>query len=156
LAEERGIVGLRKGNYIHTLHGLTQLRKELTREMEGYKEEAARLLADIEHVEHVISILDPSADFKPLKFRRRQYRKSAPYKRGTGAIHVLDVLRRATEPMTAMQVTEAVLRRIGKADPTYDETRTAYGSVHEVLKRLDGKRVERVGEGKHSRWRLAC
>src|SRR6266436_1959571 len=88
------------------MHTLRQLHAELGGKLIDNKTEARRLVAAMKQVEAVMKLLQPGYDVRPIAVRRR---KPNPWsKRGTVFRAVLDVMRKATGPMTARQVTEAM------------------------------------------------
>lgn len=131
---------------------LEALHAELGGKIADNKREAERLADAMRHVEAVLKLLQPGYDVRPIAVRRR---KPNPwFKRGTVFRHVLDVLRIATEPMTARQVTEAMLRarRIGSPDKA--EVRRLITTVQTCLQSNSGRTVQNVAEGMPGRWKL--
>ena len=66
------------------------------------------------HVEVVIKMLDPAYNLNRIAVKRRKGNQW--FKRGTLYRRALDVLRTATEPMTAPEIAAAVLRAEGVDD----------------------------------------
>ena len=75
------------------------------------KAEGERIHQAMRHVEAVLKLLDPSYSLRGISVRRR---KPNPYfKRGTVFRAALDALRRAGKPMTAAEITLAMLAAKG-------------------------------------------
>jgi hypothetical protein len=67
------------------------------------------------HVEAVIKMLDPTFNIRRISVKLRQ--PNPWFKRGTIYRRAVDVLRTATEPMTARKVAERTLAAAGIAKP---------------------------------------
>jgi hypothetical protein len=86
---------------------LGRLHSELGGPILENKEETQRLAGQMLHVEAVIKMLDPTYNLRRIAVKRR---KSNPwFKRGTVYRRAVDVLRTATEPLTAREIAERVL-----------------------------------------------
>lgn len=140
--------------YVPAVDALKRLHAELGGKIKDNERDAERLALAMEHVEAVIKMLRPDFNLRAISARRR-YKRNAPYKRGTGTRHIMDVLRAATAPMSSSEIAEAVLRKNGMKEPDSGAIRNARGSVHSTLQRYKVKgTVEVVGEGSPTRWRL--
>jgi hypothetical protein len=69
--------------------------------------------------------------------------------------HALDVLRKATGPLTTKEIAVRMLQETGIAEPATKQVRNLIGAVNRSLLRHVGKSVERVGEGMPARWQIA-
>jgi hypothetical protein len=135
------------------MYALEALHAELGGKILENKKEAARLAQCMVHVEAVLKMLQPGYDVRPIAVRRR---KPNPwFKRGTVFRHVLDVLRTAQGPMTARQITEAMVRARGVKTPPADDLRVLIGSVLSCLQTHDGKTVRVAAEGIPKRWLIS-
>jgi hypothetical protein len=130
---------------------LVRLHSDLAGRRLACRKEAKRLADSMKHVEAVIRLFNPAYDVRRIAVRRRN-RKNAWFKRGTMFRACLDVLRKSAEPMTARQLTEAILAVRGAADPTLKQVRDLQCGIQSCLRRLDGKSVRKVGEGMPARW----
>src|SRR6202171_1491974 len=89
------------------MRALERLHAELGGQILENKEEAQRLAGQMLHVEAVIKMLDPTYNLRQIAVKRR---KPNPwFKRGTVYRRAVDVLRTATEPLTAREIAERVL-----------------------------------------------
>jgi hypothetical protein len=86
---------------------LERLHSELGGQILENKEEAQRLAGQMLHVEAVIKMLDPTYNLRRISVKRRT--ANPWFKRGTIYRRAVDVLRMATEPMTARDIAERVL-----------------------------------------------
>ncbi|WP_338827221.1 hypothetical protein [Bradyrhizobium sp. 27S5] len=105
------------------------------------------------HVEAVIKMLDPTYNLGRIAVKRR---KPNPwFKRGTLYRRALDVLRTATEPMTAPEIAAAVLAAHGVQGASKEDTQGIALGIQHSLKNHEGKGVARIGEASPARWQLA-
>src|ERR1700732_2442345 len=121
------------------MHTLRQLHAELGGKLIDNKSEARRLIAAMKQVEGVMKLLHPGYDVRPIAVRRR--RPNPWFKRGTVFRHVLDVMRKATEPMTAKQITVTMVKAKGISQPEAKEIRRLAASIQTCLQINRGKTV---------------
>src|SRR5580704_15112131 len=89
---------------------LVRLHADIGGKILDNKKEGGRLAASMLAVEHVIKLFDPDFNARTISAKRRQ--KTNPwFKRGTLFREALDVLRKATGPLTVAEVTDAVLAK---------------------------------------------
>src|SRR5258705_1533569 len=86
---------------------LERLHAELGGKILENKQEHENLAGQMRHVEAVIKMLDPSYSLRAISVKRR--RPNPWFKRGTVYRRAVDVLRVATEPLTAREIAERVL-----------------------------------------------
>ena len=131
---------------------LERLHAELGGKILENKKEAERLAADMKHVETVLKMLDPSYNVRSISVRRR---KPNPwFKRGTVFRHAIDALRKAERPLTAREITLAMIDAKGIADADPKAVHDLIGGVQASLKNNEGKMVKAIGEGMPARWAL--
>jgi hypothetical protein len=131
---------------------LESLHSELGGKIGENKREAKRLAEDMRHVEAVLKLLQPGYDVRPIAVRRR---KPNPwFKRGTVFRRVLDVMRDAPAPMTAREVTEAILKAANIPKPPMKDLRMFVCTVQTCLQHNAGRTVENVAEGMPGRWKV--
>lgn len=130
---------------------LDMLHRELAGKVLANKEEGERLHEAMQHVEAVIKLLDPERNISNIAVRRR---KPNPYfKRGTVFREALSALRQAGKPLTAREVTLAMLAAKGTKNAPEKAVRDLEGAVRSSLRIHDGDSVQ--GAGKHPvRWQL--
>jgi hypothetical protein len=104
------------------------------------------------HVEAVIKMLDPTYNLRRISVKRR--RPNPWFKRGTAYRRAVDVLRTATEPLTAREIAERVLAAANVTNPNKEAVADLAGSVLASLRNHKGKGVQRANEGSPARWRL--
>jgi hypothetical protein len=132
---------------------LVRLHADIGGRIQANKAEAAKLAADMKAVETVINLFDPAYDCRRIAVRRR--RPANPwFKRGTLFRSAIDVLRKATAPLTAREIMGAVLAARGITSATDKQRRDLEGGIRASLENNVGKGVERVGDGMPRRWRL--
>src|SRR5256885_15896737 len=86
---------------------LERLHAELGGKILENKQEHESLAEQMRHVEAVIKMLDPSYSLRAISVKRR--RPNAWFKRCSVYRRAVDVLRTATEPLTAKEIAERVL-----------------------------------------------
>ena len=130
---------------------LERLHAELAGKALESKAEGERIHQAMRHVEAVLKLLDPEYNLRPIAVRRR---KPNPYfKRGTVFRAALDALRTAGKPMTAAEITRAMLAANNVINVPDKARADLEGAVRAALKGRDG--VLPVGEGTPTRWALA-
>lgn len=135
------------------IYALKRLHARLGAQILDSQAEAERLKTQILHVEAVIKMLDPTFNLRSIAPRRRNNRNFL-YRKGDMVRAVLALLRDATEPMTATEITRALYVRNGIPEPTREQMRQMYAGVNSSLRNYRDKGVERLGDGSPWRWRL--
>jgi hypothetical protein len=131
---------------------LERLHAELGGKILENKQEHENLAGQMRHVEAVIKMLDPAYSLRAISVKRRQ--PNPWFKRGTVYRRALDVLRSATEPLTAREIAELVLAAANIKTPNKEAVADLTGSVLASLRDHKGKGVERTNEGSPARWQL--
>jgi hypothetical protein len=136
-------------------HVITALHDKYSRtkgRLRHYESQCADLRSDLVHLEATIQMFraewtggnsNPVAPYKPSRW----------LKRGQGIQTALTVLRGATAPMTAREITLAVLETLGHPMPPESELRRISSGFNQNLASRIGKGVERHN-GKPWRWSL--
>ncbi|MFZ0425461.1 MAG: hypothetical protein WAL80_21490 [Xanthobacteraceae bacterium] len=134
---------------------LVRLHADLGGKIWENKKQAERLADSMQHVEAVIRLFDPAFPLKRIAARKR-YKGNPWFKRGTIFRLSLDVLRKATGPLTARDIADRLLADKGVRDDTSPKAlRSLTASVQTSLVNNEGKTVKRVGEGFPGRWVLS-
>ena len=131
---------------------LERLHAELGGKILENKQEHENLAGQMRHIEAVIKMLDPSYSLRAISVKRR--RPNPWFKRGTVYRRAVDVLRTATEPLTAREIAERVLAAAKVANPKKAAVADLTGSILASLRNHKGKGIERTNEGAPPRWRL--
>jgi len=130
---------------------LDMLHRELAGKALTNKEEGERIHEAMRHVEAVIKLLDPTRNISNIAVRRR---KPNPYfKRGTVFRAVLDVLRRSGKPLSAHEITLAMLTAKGFKNVPVQALRDLEGAVRSSLRGRDDGAVAAIGNHPR-RWAL--
>jgi hypothetical protein len=133
---------------------LERLHSELSGQIAENKDEAQRLARQMLQVETVIKLLDPTFNLRRVAEKRR---KPNPwFKPGTVYRRAVDVLRTATEPLTAREIAERVLEAAKITNPDKAALDDLIGTVLASLRNHQGKGVEQANEGGPARWRLSA
>ena len=133
---------------------LERLHAELGGKMLQNKQGHANLAEQMRHVEAVIKMLDPGYSLRAISVKRRQ--PNPWFKRGTVYGRAVEVLRTATEPLTAREIAGRVLDKanINIKTPAKADLADLIGTINSSLRNHDGKGVQRVNEGSPARWKL--
>jgi hypothetical protein len=131
---------------------LTRLHADIGGRILENKRQAEKLATDAKAVEAVIKLFDPEFNARAISARRR-VTGNPWFKRGTLFRHALDVLRKATAPMTVTEIAAAMLAAKG-VEPTRKQRLGIEAGVRCSLENNTGKGVGRVGEGVPKRWQL--
>ena len=134
------------------IHTLERLHSELGGQILENKQRHDELSEQMRHVEACIKLLDPGYNLAGIAVKRRKPNKW--FKRGTLYRRAVDVLRTASEPMTATEIGAAVLAAHGVEDASKEDAQNVALGIQHSLKNHEGKGVERVGEAVPARWRL--
>ena len=132
---------------------LVHLHARLTAELAANLEASNRIAANIGHVEAVIRLFDPAYDVRRIPGRRRNV-GNPWFKRGTMFRAALDVLRKANEPLTTMDITRRIIAAKGGREPTREQLRKVDAGLRSCLSNHEGGAVKRVGTGTPARWAL--
>jgi len=132
------------------IHTLTQLHAELAGKIEGNRKTGDRLRAQMVQVEAVIKMLSPDFNLGRISPKRRVI-GNPWFKRGTMYRSAVDVMRRAGRPMTAREITDAVLN--GKTPtPSRQQAINIQAAIIAALIKRNGKTV--IGDGSPAIWRI--
>lgn len=135
------------------LYALLKLHAELGGRIKDNAREAVRLRDGMKHVEAVLKLLEPGFNARSIMARRRN-NQNQWFRRGTIFRATLETLKAATAPMTAEEISIALLRSKGVAEPSKRQVESMYGAVNSSLLNHAGKSVT-VHEGRPRRWSLA-
>jgi hypothetical protein len=135
------------------INTLERLHAELGGQILENKQRHGELSDQMRHVEAVIKMLDPGYSLRAISVKRRQ--PNPWFKKGTIYRRAVDVLRTATEPLTAREIAELVLAAANVTDPDKDAVADLTGSILASLRNHKGKGVQRTNEGAPARWKLA-
>src|SRR4051812_14060878 len=120
---------------------LERLHAELGGQILENKEEAQRLAGQMLHVEADIKMLDPTYNLRRICVKRRH--PNPWFKRGTVYRRAVDVLRTATEPLTAREIAERVLQAANIEKPNNEALADLIGSVLASLRNHKDKGIQR-------------
>jgi hypothetical protein len=134
------------------VYTLGLLHAELAGKLLENKRAAIKIRTSMMQVEAVLQMLQPGFSVAAIAAKRRV--KSNPwFKRGTLFRSALDVMRRATAPMTARQIADALIA--GKApQATRKQAIDLQAAILAALRKRNGGMV--FGEGAPAQWRLTA
>ena len=137
----------------HVITALVAKYAELQGELRANEQEADRLRAEIAHVEATIRIFRHDADLSLIAPRMPRNR-SQWFRKGQCAQAALDVLRRATAPMSAREVALQVLKERGITDANGRSLKFLTSTVYGTLARRKDGLVALHANGFPKRWSL--
>jgi hypothetical protein len=133
------------------VYTLGLLHAELAGKLLANKREAIRLRTAMMQVEAVLKMLRPDFNIALIAPKRRVI-GNPWFKRGTLFRSAVDVMRRAGAPMTARQITDALIAEKA-AQATRKQAIDIQAAILAALRKRNGGTV--VGEGAPAMWRLA-
>ena len=95
----------------NTISGLQAKRAELVKLYDNLVADAKKVTCDIDHIDATIRLFDPEADIQRRVKNRYAIKHRAHF--GHTKRFLLDMLRRAPEPMTSKQLTKAWIEERG-------------------------------------------
>ena len=132
------------------LYTLSQLHSELAGKLSANQRETRRPRLAIFQVEAVMKMLSPEVNLRLIAPKRRNV-GNPWFKRGTLFRSAIDVLRKATAPMTAREISDVLIA--DKAPPaTRKQAIDLQAAILAALRKRNGNAV--VGEGAPARWRM--
>ncbi len=140
----------------HVISALVRKRAELAGEIEAAQGRAAQLRSDLLHLDAVIMLFDPTmVPGRIAAKRKRTSKQNHWFGPGELARSVLDTLRAAGAPLSIAEVAERIMARKG-LDAGDKRVRDAIDSaVGGYLRRRRPAVVERIGDRRGLRWRVA-
>lgn len=136
-----------------TVHTLAQLHAELGGKLQANKNLGERLARDMQHVEAVIKMLQPTFNLVQITARRR-YKVNPHFKRGECFRSALDVLRTAEVPLTSREIAMRMLHKRGVKNPSRDLIYETIGAVHASLQNHKTKAVTAHEDKTPMRWTI--
>ena len=138
----------------HALSGLLQVRADKSAEMTTAEREFKRLRTELATLDAAIRIVQPGFRRADLPSKRpRQVNQI--YQSGEVGRGVLEALRQADGPLTGSELSDAIMAAHGLGTGDRQATLLTGKCVDSYLRRQHGRLLERVGEGRPFRWRVA-
>lgn len=135
----------------NTVSGLLDKRAELAGKIAHAQKQLRGMVCDLDHLDATIRLFDPDADISKVK----PYRTAHRAKRGEMQRFVLRALREAKEPLTSLEITQAMIeaRGLNAGDATIVLMRKRVGAC---LTKLSAQGVveEIPLPGTYKGWRL--
>lgn len=137
----------------NTVSGLNAKRDELIRYRSSLEGEIRKVTCDIDHLEAAIRLFNPDSALVAFKAYIVQHRA----KKGTVTRYILNMLREATAPLTAVQITDAWIadRGLQCDDSTRVVIRKRIGAALGSMRRDGTLRNEGRGEDGFKGWMVA-
>jgi hypothetical protein len=138
-----------------TLCALKRLHAEIGGKIIDNRKAVKRLREDRRHVAAVIKMFSPGYDVRAIA-ARRTYKANPWFRRGTLFRSALDVMKRATEPLTVAEIVDRMLTAKGIASARTDQIRGMQSAVLASLRNREGKgRVQIADNRIPARWTLS-
>jgi hypothetical protein len=136
----------------YVLTGLVKRRAELAGELEAMHERIRKMVADLEHLDATIRIVNP--DYEPEGIAPKMFRPPADWSgRGQMSRMVLSILRVAKEPLTSREIgSRMVLERGLAMDDRLLRTMTKRVSTALRDQREKGRVTSEQGPGTYALW----
>jgi hypothetical protein len=135
----------------HVISALRAKRAELSGELIAAEKRIIELRADLGSLDRTIRVFDPTAE--PHTIRPILRRKKTLIPRGQCSRAVLDMLRRADEPMTAREIAAELALRYQMNASNMDAMKALIAKVRNTLARQKGLISEQRGDAKA--WKVA-
>jgi hypothetical protein len=136
------------------ISALTRKRAELAGAVEAIAAHLAQLRADLAHLDAAIRIMCPDAEPELIRPRKPSRKGCDWFGRQELPRLALETLRAAEQPLSCAELALIVMERKGLPADAMALRRVA-GMVKGALHRRQGRMVERVGNGRDVRWRVA-
>lgn len=136
----------------NTLAGLIEKRAQLAGMLKHHRAEIRKVTCDLDHIDAAIRLFDPNADVS----RIIRYPTKHRAQKGEASRFVLQTLRKASEPLTSLDLVKLQARERGlKADDqTIVVMRKRVGATLSALKRKGVVRAIPT-DGPYKGWELA-
>ena len=143
----------RPGERPNTVAGLNAKRDELVKYRSSLEAEIRKVTCDIDHIEAAIRLFNPNSALVAFKTYIVQHRA----KKGTVTRFILNMLRQATAPLTAAQITDAWIadRGLQCDDQTKIVLRKRLGAALIKMRAQGILRNEGVGADGYKAWVVA-
>ncbi|QLC25775.1 hypothetical protein HFP57_12615 [Parasphingopyxis algicola] len=139
------------------VHGLVKKRAEIVGRIQAAQEEAARLIADLDHLDASIRLFEPDVDFDDMPVKYLPPPNAAF--RGEVQRFLLEQLRGATRWQTTDQLTVKVMvqRRMNESDKALRTlTRKRVGHSLSRLRKKGVVRSRKAGKGPLLSWKITA
>jgi hypothetical protein len=138
-----------------TLCALKRLHADIGGKIIENRKNAKRLREDKRHVAAVIKMFSPGYDVRAIA-ARRTYKANPWFRRGTLFRSALEIMKRATEPLTVAEIVDRMLAGKGVTSARADQIRGMQSAVLASLRNREGKgRVQIADSRIPARWTLS-
>ncbi len=138
----------------HIISALVEKRARLLGEIENRRFQIMRLEIELGHLDATIRMFKPGYDVAAILPKRSFGKNPAGVPKGAGGRYALSVLRETNRPLTAGEIAERVLIRLGKPI-TPDARKMLAAAIFGTLSRRKDGAVIYDASTHPGRWRLA-
>jgi hypothetical protein len=147
----------------HVVSGLIAKHSELAGKIQFHRAEIERVSADLKHLDATIKLFSPETDLRSLGVKRVTSLSASMggfkhFKNKESHTLVLDKLRVATEPLTAVMICTAIMADRGMEESKelrISIQRTLTGTLRRLEKRGLVKEVGKTDNGLSVLWQIA-
>ena len=142
------------GGDTYAISDLIEKRRELSGQVEHYKDQIKVVKADLAAIDAAIKIFDPEFDLRTIKPKGIRSINQF-FAHGESTTLLMDLLREAAKPLTTTEIVDEAASRKGYSFDNIDR-RSFTASIFTTLKRLEEKEVaEQSGkQGLAVLWKL--
>lgn len=139
----------------HAISALVEKRARIAGAIATRRFQIMRLEVELAHIDAVIRMFKPDYDVEAILPKRSFGKNPAGVPKGAGGRYALTILREAGESLTAGEIAERVLKRLGKL-VTHEARRMMANTITSSLSRRKDGAVTFDARTQPGRWRLTA
>ena len=139
----------------HVISALVDKRARIDGEIRNRRFQITRLQIALAHIDATILMFKPGYDLESILPKRSFGKNPAGVPKGAGGRYALTILRESGEALTAVQIAERVLERLGKQPDTSEALTMLAAAIHGTLSRRRDGAVVFDASTYPGRWALA-
>ena len=129
----------------HVLSALTKKRAEVLGEIKYYEKLLKKSKLNLQSIDHTIHIFDESYDLRTIRAKRVSSERY--FKNGEAKTMILDVLRRAIEPISTTEISKSISsKKELDSDKDFDLERFSKVVLASLTRCESSELIERVGK----------
>ena len=142
------------GGNTYAISGLVEKRRELSGQVEHYKDKIKSVKAQLEAIDGAIKVFDPEFDLRTIKPKGIKTINQF-FAHGESTTLLMDLLREAAKPLSTTEIVNEAARRKGYEFDVIDR-RSFTASIFTTLKRFEERGIaEQCGkDGVAALWQL--
>jgi hypothetical protein len=138
----------------HVISALTKKRAEVLGEIKHYEKLIKQSKINLQSIDHTIHIFDENYDLRTIRAKRVSSERY--FKNGEAKTMILDVLRRAIEPISTTEISKSIAsKKELDSEEDFDLVRFSKVVLTSLTRCESSELVERVGkEGLSILWKI--